>query len=214
MKKIGRGWQYVVYDLENGRVRKQRYSPVLQYLKISKDLLTETKFFPFFEARSEQRRMRRDEENAVAYLKDLKDFDWKLLGNPHFISDGVYEQDKVTDLNEAFKGVTIEEGKKIFNTFLALTYATWEYGFSDKIFNFTINNGLTKNGEVIQLDFGELEFDKEEMRRHIREKCWLERYSYWSFPKGELKDYYVTMMNPEVMERKLDEVWGIKLYKF
>jgi len=50
--------------------------------------------------------------------------------------------------------------------------------------------------------------------KNIRKKCWLERSSYWALPKGILKEYYRQMMNPEVMERKLDELWGIKLNKF
>jgi hypothetical protein len=211
MKKIGRGWQYVVFDLGNGRVRKEKYSKIKQFLLISKELMSEGKIFVFLEALKERRRVDCDEQSAIKYLKEIEGImDWKILGNPIFI-DGGYEQDKVITLDEVFKTVSVDEGKEIFNKYLELIYETWKYGFSDKIFNFSINNGINSEGEVIQLDFGELSFDKEEMRKRIKERCWLKRYSYWEFPEGELKEYYASMMNPEKLIIKLDELWGSKL---
>lgn len=211
MKKIGRGWQYVVYDLGNGRVRKERQSSLLQYLFICRDTFFEAWGFPFLHARREQKRVCRDEQEAVAHLKSLRNFDWSLLGNPTFISDSVYEQDKVTDLDTVFKNASLEEAKAVFDKFLALLYKTWEYGFSDKIFNFSINNGLSKTGEVIQLDFGELCFDKDSVREKIKNQYWLKQSSYRRLQRGELKEYYRNIMNPELLLQKLDELWGRKL---
>lgn len=214
MKKIGKGWQYTVYDLGNGRVQKRKYSKFFQFLHIYLDLLGTGNFFVFMEAWRERKRVEDDEKSSMQYLQNIANIlDWGILGNPKFIETGIYEQDKVTPLDIIFEKVSIQEGKEIIDKYLKLMYRTWEYGFSDKIFNFTINNGLNERGEIIQLDFGELTSDKEKMRRLINEKRWLKRASCQNFPEGELKEYYRKIMDPETMLKKLDELWRTKLQK-
>ena len=212
MKKIGRGWQYVVYDLGNGRVRKQKYLKIAQYALIYLDTCSSKNHFPVIEAYKEMQRVNSDERASVEYVKKIDTIlDKNILGNPVFVSSKVYEQDKVVPLRDALREVSFARGKEILDKYRELIYRTWEYGFSDRIFNFTINNGLTSTGEIIQLDFGELAFDKDEVRKRIFERRWLKSWSYLTFPEGELKRYYEILMDAEKMSQELDKRWEIKM---
>lgn len=210
MKKIGKGWQYTVYDLNNGRVRKQSYPTIIQYLYILSDTLF-AKWNIFVEAWKGMHRVRMMEKVSNEYIKTiLPIFDAKLLGNPVFLDDG-YEQDKVVILDNILKNCTIEVGKKIFDAYVRLIHTTWQYGFADSVFNFTTNNSWDEQSEVAQIDFGELVLNKADVEKDILNKRWLRNASYTFFPNGELKDYYFNLMEQEMTLEKLDKLWGMKL---
>ena len=115
MKKIGEGWQYSVYDLQNGRVFKKFHSPMKIYWVILKDI------FPFHDdpltklysyARNSKRK-------ALASIEILKNIEissaW--LGNPKFLNGLDYEQDKARPLHDVFANSDTESIKLIINKF-------------------------------------------------------------------------------------------------
>jgi len=156
-------------------------------------------------------RVRRMEKISNNYIQSiLPIFDAKLLGNPLFFDNG-YEQDKTEVLSDVFRKCSLDKGKKIFDSYIQLIHATWQYGFADSVYNFCVNNGLDAESHVIQLDFGELALSKSDVEQDIRNKRWLQNASYVLFPKGELKDYFRELMDEEITLQKLDELWGAKL---
>jgi hypothetical protein len=210
MKKISRGWQYAVYDLQNSRVRKQTSSTIFQYLHILKTNVI-VRWNIFAEASKGMARVRRMEKTSNDYIQSiLPIFDAKLLGNPLFFDNG-YEQDKVEVLSGVFKDCSLDNGKKIFDSYVQLIHATWQYGFADSVYNFSVNNGLNAQAQVIQLDFGELALNKSDVAQDIINKRWLQNASYVLFPKGKLKDYFRDLMDKEITLQKLDELWAAKL---
>jgi len=209
MRKIGQGWQYTVYDMDNGRVRKQTYSPVLQYLYILKNNIFNWSIFS--EAKKGMHRVRKMEKASNDYIQSiLPRLDSGLLGHPTFFTDG-YEQDKSIILGDILKKCSLSEGKEIFDSYIELIYNTWRYGFADTVFNFAVNNSLNMDHNVIQIDFGELIFDKSEIEQNIKNKSWLRSASYTMFPEGELKSYYRNLMERKLTLEKLNKLWKSKL---
>lgn len=206
MKRIAYGWQYKVYDLNNGRVRKIKLSGLVQYLKIFSQLP-----FQFLEAYREQQRVNRMGREANSYIFSiLQTSVQSVLGNPLFLNESNYEQDKVITIGEVFENSSLSHQKHIINEYINLIYQTWKYGFSDCIFNFTINNGVVKDGKVIQLDFGEMITTKEGVKDMIQNKRWLKSFSYKTLP-DDLKDYYAKVMSERLNLEELDRLWGTDL---
>ncbi|MEN9337935.1 MAG: hypothetical protein RIQ41_249 [Candidatus Parcubacteria bacterium] len=207
MKLIASGWQYKVYDLENGRVRKVKASGLFQYIKILSHLP-----FQFIEAYKEQQRVNRMERQANDYIRTILHLEIsRALGNPVFISQSDYEQDKVRVLYEVCKDASFEQQKEIIKSYIHLIHTTWNYGFADCIFNFTLNNGTNDRGDLLQLDFGEITTEKDDVEEMIRNQRWLQSFSYTTLVSNELKDYYSTTMSEELTFAKLNESWRSKL---
>lgn len=206
MKKIGEGYFYNVYDRGDGRVVKHIKSKWDRFFTISKlCLLMPTIIYDEF-SRSE--RDRATFEDVYKILKtNLKD--WSVLGNPLFLDGVNYEQDLVIPIARAFKSATIERQKEIIDSFIECISMCWRQGFSEHVFNFTINNGVDKNGNVVLLDFNEISFDKEDALLRIQNKRWLRAASYkrWAFSK-ELCAYYEKRMEESLTEENLNRYWS------
>jgi hypothetical protein len=210
MKILALGWQNIVYDLGNGRVRKVKLHPIVQYLKI----LESVREFPFSfrKVYKEQKRVNEREEVSNRYVRSLLGkIDLGLFGNPVFSSNSNYEQDKVLTVEQALKIVDVETAKKIIRTYVEMIYIFWSHGFSDTAFKIGNNNGVNEYGRTIQIDFGELTTDKEEVREFIRKKSWLRKNVCRRLPSGEMLDYYATYVTDALTEEELDRRWGIKL---
>ncbi len=214
MKYVGRGWQYEVYDLGNGRVLKKRYSGLLQFLKIYTYLLGIKGIVSIAYAKSEQRRVADAAEFSEKYIKDLLKYDLlDMLGNPYFQAYGSYEQDYGTPLVNILKNKSIEENNKILADYIALIKETWRFGFADIVFKFQINNGIRNDGTLIQLDFGEITTDKEKVRGAIQNKRWLQTRSGKQLANEELREHYRKLMENELTESELEKMWRLNLKK-
>ncbi len=212
MKTIGRGWQYEVYDLGNGRVLKKRYFGLLQFLKIYSYLFGVKGIVSIAYTKSEQRRVTDAADFSEIYIKELLKHDsLDILGNPFFHTDGSYEQDYGTPLLEILKKKNLKESEKILNNYVVLIKETWCYGFADTVFKFQINNGIRKDGRLIQLDFGEITTDKEKVKKNIKEKRWLQTRSVKQLGSKELREYYCKLTENELTESELERLWGSKL---
>lgn len=207
--KIGQGWQYKVYDLGNGRVIKKPYSVVEQFLFIRKDQKHKGKPITLSENLSQVKKVNRLAKEACKGIQRLDSHSMSLLGNPVFIGNVTYEQDKVIPLKIFFETCTINEGKRIFDAYVVLIKSCWRLGFSEITFNFLGNVGITSNGVLVLHDFGELHFKREQALSQVRKKKWLDKTCYLTFPEGELKNYYAMIMQRDLTEEALQELWSI-----
>lgn len=202
MKYLGEGLYYRVYEIPNERVLKvekthweklQSWWKWKYYGRFFVHAL-----FPFLLKRGLKR-------SCIAMRRAPK-----LLGNPRATHGFDYEQDRVVVLGEYFNTHTIEENKACVQAFIALTYKTWEYGFADIVFNFTLNNGMTKDGTLILHDCNEIIFDKEKFLHCIRSRKWLRQFSFTRLPEGVFKEYVRDVLNNSLTETKVHEYWGNK----
>jgi hypothetical protein len=203
---IGKGWQYTVYDIGNNRVLKKRYSRIAQTRFIYTDQKRKQKPVSVWNAFCNTFKVDRRAVNASKYVQILLiENSLPFLGNPVFISNVNYEQDKVIPLREFLNISTVAESKTMFDQYAKLIQLLWHYGFSELTYNFLGNSGVNKENNLILSDFGELVFKKEEILQHIKDKKWLQATAYKMFPEGELKEYYEGIMEKELTEGFLDK---------
>lgn len=187
MNKIGSGLQYNVYDLNNGRVLKKTRTRKERFIWWS-ERVSETD--EKIEKRCDD--AEKDTKESTKRLKKiLQQKDYSLCGNPRFLEDSEYEQDKLMPLCKYFSQHSLEENKKIIDGFIQCTLKIWGLGFADKVFNFTINNGVNKDDNVVLIDLGELIFSKKELIKVIRDKIFLTSWSYGEdIEDKRLQEYY------------------------
>ena len=213
MKQISRGWQNVIYDLGNGRVLKKRSSLLKQYMFIRSEEIRKGEPHSVFRVVTDILRVNRANDRANRYIrKILHRMDTEIIGNPDFLNKSDYEQDKVVVLREILYSSSVDYAKELLDKYVNLIHKTWQYGFSEAMYNFLGNNGINKNGDVIQSDFGELILDKDVVAQKIRNKRWLKTTSFKNFPEGEVKDYHRTIMDKRMTLENLDRIWGKNLH--
>jgi len=170
MKKIGEGYYYSVYELSPTRVVKREtdrrnklikllawygYNPVLLLKKISS----------LEESRSQSMRL----SKSLAEIPALNG----VLGNPVFINDGEYEQDKAIPLGTVLDSKGEDEFLSCIQEYLDANLLLWRYGYGEIVYNFTLNAGISNTtGRVILFDFNELTQNKEELAADIASKKW------------------------------------------
>lgn len=209
MKQIGKGLQYRVYDLKNGRVRKVRASPIESYLRV---LLSKSprRFRPFQSMR-EVDRVFRARVNSIQSLKKIIGDPGlgMLLGHPVFLGGTDYEQDFCITLGRYVSSHAVNENKRILAEYIALIIKLWGYGLSDEGFNFSFNNGVDRYGTVILLDLGELTFERKDIECAIRQRKWLGQLSYISLQDQTLADFYKDEMDRAVTLETLQKHWRV-----
>src|SRR4051812_22296619 len=94
MKLIGKGWQYRVYDMGNGRVRKIERSILDSFCRA---LFTkgEIYFLNPIKSWKDAKLIRHKTRASITVLKrQLPQIPPELFGNPEFFGTHTYEQDK------------------------------------------------------------------------------------------------------------------------
>jgi hypothetical protein len=201
-KILGRGLQYVVYDIGGNRVRKRpttRREKVFTLIKwgcfnptkLYRDVLSAEKIT----------------KESVSSLMTQKS-DLLILGNPSFHNDLSYEQDKAVTLDVYFAHHSTEENKKIIDLYIENVFQTWSGGFSDTVFNFTVNNAVNNHNEVILIDLGELTFSKQVVAGSISSKKWLKQWSYRQL-SADIQAYFMEQMNKKITYKNLNKFWKV-----
>lgn len=193
MKKIGEGWQYTVYDLENSRVYKKYNSWVRSCWIIIKDCFPHRleviwripKYIPSLKLKA---------FHSFELLKK-KDLPPSWFGNPTFLNALDYEQDKLVPLHVAFKRLTKDESKKKIDAFIAFAQKLLEYGIVDKFFNIAKNFGINNDGQIILTDIGELVDDPVKIAKLQSERIWAVDYKSRSIEDKELREYFISKMD-------------------
>ncbi len=141
-----------------------------------------------------------------------------FLGNISFIDDLIYEQDQVEILDYYLNGSDITESKQMIDNLIECFLKHLEFGFLDRVFNFAQNYGVNQYEEIILIDFGEIEFDKDKVKELVRLKFWENSWSFRKKLDKELKIYLCHRMNSLVTENTVEKLWKkeqyLLLYKF
>jgi|SRR3989338_223100 len=199
MKKIGEGWQYTTYDLGNGRVLKKFHSLPKIYWVILKDI------FPFhddplYKLPGFARASKRKAKASFEILKK-KSIPPASIGNPKFLENLDYEQDKARPLHNVFEKSDTATIKSIVDQFIILNKQLLEKGIIDKSFNITKNYGINEAGELILIDIGELFDSLERIRNQIIRRAWDKHYVAGCIKNEEAREYFI---------KKMDENFGLK----
>jgi hypothetical protein len=129
------------------------------------------------------------------------------VANPTFAPDGSYDQDASLLLSDALATCTPADAEAIFYKFAHAKLYEWQFGFSDRVFNLTVNNGLDAQGKMLLLDFGEVATEQAHIERHIAEKVWLNRFSYKLGMPADHKPLFARIMDEVVTEENLHLHW-------
>lgn len=216
MKLIGKGWQYRVYDIGNERVRKIKRTPIDSFCRIffMPKIIMENRKFRFNPGLSyrEMRRISHESEENIMKLKEiLPSMPMYLTGNPVFLSGVNYEQDYATPLLRYFQEHEDTENKKAITLYARLILELWQYGCSDSVFNFATNSGVDSQNRVIQIDIGELDFEKNIVAEKVRNKKWLSQPSYVFHLSDYMKRFFMDDMDNYVTIENLEKYWMSKL---
>lgn len=202
MKRIDRGYYYDVYDLGNGRVLKKKRSLILTSLfliGVSLRRLKSPKWYLsyFFKM---AKKMEGNYKRIPVQV-------YSVLGNPVFINTLEYEQDRCIILKDVLSKMNEDEFRVWVQDYIRIVHDMWKYGFSDLIFNFTVNTGRDKNDNLIQVDFNEITYDKEEVMWQINTNYWFENYSYRQL-RPLFKEIWKEYVCKELTEEKLSGLWN------
>lgn len=192
MKKIGRGWQYTTYDLDNGRVFK-RYNTWLEaYTVMLKDSILHLRppVINFSHYYIEGRDL------ALRSLAEIskRPLELWMFGNPRIVGKYEYEQDYVEPLASCMKSATTENGMRIVEKFITFTKLLLEHSLIERNFNVGDNFGLNHNGDVILIDIGEILFVQSEIKVQLAKRVWAASDVLSRIP-SHLREYFIKQMD-------------------
>jgi len=207
--EIGRGVQYKVIDMQDGRVKK------IPLTREESRAVIATWYAP---------NKIPDKELVIDYAELAIGANKRTGGlihkypaiaytfaNPIFEGEAVYTQDKVAILGDVLSEGSTVEGQKLIDSYIELILLQWQYGISERVFNFTINNGVDRDYNVVLLDFGEITSDKDKITLGIDNQRWLQAISYQQHMPESLKDYYASKMNERLTTQTLSNIWATAL---
>lgn len=203
MKKLDSGLQFNVYELANERVLKipkKDFRMLLKNLKWEPHLI----FVPWI-LRRKIKSAKKDREFSLNYFENSGLGD--LVANTE-IKKGKIFQDKVTPLKEVI-GKSFQKDREIIDKYVSFIFKCWEKGFSDRVYNFDVNNGLNRKGEVCLIDIGEITTSKERVKQDILSKRWEKAGCYKRLNK-KTKHYYKEKMNKNLTLKNLEKYWRIE----
>lgn len=192
MKLIGKGWQYSVYDIGNGRVLKKSNSTIGAFFIMLYDS------FPYIHHPLwDMPRLRREAKDAalssISNIKNKKLDAW-MLANPIVNDDLSYEQDMVIPLRAQLERSSEEEGKKIIDDFVDFSVRLVKQSCIDKRFDIGNNFGIDANGRIVLIDLGELCCDIESVENQIQLRAW-DSCSVLSGVPRRFRSYFVKAMD-------------------
>ncbi len=201
-KLIGKGYWYNVYDIDNGRVLKLEKG----FLQKVRDTyhLEDKKIVPWLTALLKLLTGRKKILASYSYIRS--NVDLVLVGSPNFLDGISYKQDKVELLGTSIMRSGFSEKKKLIDLYVQNIVECWKSGCADRVYNFTINNGLDTSGRLILLDFNEVTLSKTEVLERINSKRWLRSWSLKQVdPK--LQQYYREQMDLLITPESLEKNW-------
>lgn len=192
MKKIGRGWQYTVYDIGNGRVRKLFNTKTQAYTVFLLECFPYTDY-PLWKFPTYHKELRAKAVHSINWVRTSA-IDKRLFGNPTLLNETDYEQDNVTQLGQYLHSVSEQKGREILDSFVAFNALLLQNGVIDKSFLIGKNYGINADGQVILIDIGELFTDPEAIRAQVALQPWDHSYVTDTIPTY-LRTYFVETMN-------------------
>lgn len=204
MEKIGSGYQFNVYRSDNGKVVKKPKNRLQVLFSVLRDsptyLLNPTSLTQKVNGTIERRQESLEKISKLNIDNDL------IAGTE--INNGDIIQNEVKVVQTLLKEEVLDH-ESVIQDYVELLIGCWRYGFSDRVYNFTINNGY-RRGKMMLIDIGELHFSKEKVEEDIRQEKWLQQWSYTTDLPPEEKDYYRKYMREKLTVEKLNDVWAKK----
>ncbi len=191
IKKIGKGWQYTVYDIGDNRVRKVFNTKMQSYLIMFTSCFPYIKN-PIWKFPKYYRSVKNKAQNSIQFIRQ-SNFDMSLCAHPLFINELNYEQDKVISLKDFFQNNSLENGKKIIDKFIQFNKKLLSYNVSEESFNCR-NFGIDARGNIVLMDIGELVIDEENIKKQLKEHPWHYSYVIKTIPK-KLRIYFLEEMD-------------------
>ncbi len=200
MKKIGQGLQFNVYD--QGETVRKTYTTKLQMIVI----LIRWSPMLLFNIRLLNKTINiaiRERASAICEI-ERRGIKRSLLANLKHDGNTIV-QDKVLVLGDKLSDN--DEAKTWIDKYIAFIIACWKNGFSEKTYNFTINNGTTERGDVVLMDIGEITFKRSEILEAIESKRWRTSWSYKKDLSQELRRYYDKAMSDNLTQKNFEKYW-------
>lgn len=187
-QKIGKGWQYTVYDLGNGRVYKKFNTRLEAYRIMLKD-----RWYVFWRFPGYFKEMKKNVEKSFQFL-EKNEIDGNLIGNFRRRKGLDYEQDNATPLKDYCKKFSEDKKKEcriVVDRFIKLVNIFYSnYGCMDKAMKFGKNFGIDNNGQVVLIDIGEIWFKPKSVKKRVEERTWSSVENMEGVPKY-LRKYYI-----------------------
>ena len=202
--EIGRGAQYKVLDLHNGRVRKiplteeESKAVVASWSGTSHAPLKPLSNYPQVGVSASKRIQEIIQQRPELCMS---------LAHPIFEDNGIYTQTKLETMGQFLRRCTSAEAMTLLDAYIETIVEHLRYGFCERVFNFTLNNGVHTNQHVALLDFGEVTFDQEEVATRIATRSWTRSYSCTSELTPELRHYYLEHMSKRLTPETLILHW-------
>ena len=193
MKSIGEGWQYTVYDIGNGRVLKKYHSIIKSYWVIAKTIFP-FNVDPFWKIPFFSWEMKKKALSSFRII-EKREIPLKLIGNPYFLNDLDFEQDKVKPLHDVFDSSNIDDMEEAIEKFIELNKRFLSLGVIDKSFNITKNYGLTVDNKIILVDIAELLDDPIKIKKQITKKAWEANYVAGCIKSEGMRKYFIDQMD-------------------
>ena len=207
MKYVASGWQFTVYDLENGRVRKTYNTWLRAYTVMWKDAIRHIRPPVIFFTRIYE------EGKAIAAqsLKVITEsgLEQWMFGNPTVISTYAYEQDYAESLSHALEKAATQDGKQLIDKAIAFVVLLYSHSLIEKNFNVADNFGIDKSGNIILIDLGEVCFEAPEIATQISKRVWAAPDVLSRFPV-ELREYFLTSMNSALLSATISSAIALQ----
>ncbi len=197
MKKIGSGYEHIVYELNKNKVIKIKNSYFNKFFK----LIYWNKTFNLFKLNKSYLSLNKLNKRSINIVSSLEDK--THFGNPIILKNKII-QDRVIIINQI---ISKNNYKKIIDDYIKLIFLLWNQGVHELVYNFTINNGYDLNHNLIQIDFGELTNSKVKALNSINSKLWLTQFSYKFHLTKEMKIYFKRKMELNLNKENLNKYW-------
>ncbi|MFT4605625.1 MAG: hypothetical protein ACI9W4_002369 [Rhodothermales bacterium] len=201
MEHIGSGWQFDAYASGNRvwKIPVSRFRMATRVLRSYPTLVAKP-----FSLMVKIQELTEDRDLVLQEINRLE-IDGRLLANFRR-EGGRYIQDLVKPL-----GDVLEEGRLdpywLMDRYVDSVRRSWNSGFAETSFNFTVNHGLDRRGQVVIVDVGELTFDKRDVARLIEKKFWEKAFSARTLPK-RVRAYLYRAMERTINLGQLEREWS------
>jgi hypothetical protein len=211
MEKIGEGYYYDVFELSPSRVVKKQTSLESRLAKLqawygSNPPLLAEKISRLEASARKSITISRE----VAEIPELKE----ILGNPIFINDYEYEQDRATPLETILSQKGGDEFLPYVKEYTDAHILLWDFGCGEVVYNFTLNAGVSvTTGKVVLLDFNDLSKDRGEVVRDIETRKWTTQVSLQRLKQTNpsLHIRTETLLDEGFTLETLNKHWGSRL---
>ena len=136
-----------------------------------------------------------------------------LLGDITFLKNGKIKQKRAVVLGTRIKNLIkkdkTNEIKLLIDKYIILTLELWKYGIYEKVYNFTINNGIIKN-KIVLLDLFELTKDIKLIKKQLKNRTW-ERAYHMKYVLKEIVPYFKREARKNFTYKNFNKLWESNL---